>query len=274
MLAYLKQVAASWIDFPLRPGLIVRKKYRIEHFLGIGSYGLTYVGKELATGKEFVLKQAKPSKGSKARLLLAREADILQMLDLAQIPKLTEVFEWRKKPFLVMDYIRGQTVEDLIFLEGRTFSETDCLKLMLELTRLVEMIHNQGIVHLDLRIPNVLMKEGKLHVIDFGLARKIGEEPEPEPKGLDAAAAAEHRLRRTPQPASDLYALGHFLLFLLYSAYETPQEEEEADWQTELQLAPDLKGALRRLLQIDQPYSGATEFRSELIELLRVRSAL
>ncbi len=112
----------------------------------------------------------------------------------------------------------------------------------------VEYIHANNIVHRDLRIPNILLRDGTVFVIDFGLARFFGKSvPYIE------TYAPEKKLWRDTHPKSDFYALGHFTLFLLYSSYE-PKTEEEKSWEEELSISEDARFILRKMLQIDQPY--------------------
>lgn len=97
---------------------------------------------------------------------------------------------------------------------------------------------------MDLRIPNVLVKDGEIYLIDFGLARKIGE-PAPDHfpvrNGFYRRGTASRQFKAA-EVSSDLLDIGHFMLFLLYSAYEPKKNSgpsEERSWQDEA-------GALRR----------------------------
>ncbi|MEK4700949.1 hypothetical protein MKX47_15435 [Solibacillus sp. FSL R7-0668] len=69
-----------------------------------------------------------------------------------------------------------------------------------------------------------------------------------------------------PHPLSDLYAVGHFMLFLLYSLYE-PLAKKSTTWQQELQLPPALQHYIERLLTINTPFQDATEALQALHQL-------
>ncbi|MNR63189.1 hypothetical protein D3C85_1854170 [compost metagenome] len=73
-------------------------------------------------------------------------------------------------------------------------------------------------------------------------------------------------LRRTVDVTSDLYAIGHFLLFMLYSTYELSAEQEDAvrGWEEELSISTQTKQIIRKLLQIDPPYASAQACMEEL----------
>lgn len=268
MIGWFRGLRRAWIDDPLREGLVLRKRYRIERWLGSGSYGLTYLCTDLSDGREVALKQARPSKGALGRTLLERETEILGRLKHPRIPACLDRFQDRSSSFAAIEYIRGQTVEDLIFAQGRRFDEPEALRFIGELMVIIGWIHGRGVVHRDLRIPNVLVNESGLHVIDFGLACRIGEAPEEKP-----AEEEEMRLRRKADATSDLYAIGHFMLFLLYSGYPQGASAEAgsgstapapAGWQEELALTEAARSMLRRLLQLDSPYEDARAFMRAL----------
>jgi len=126
----------------------------------------------------------------------------------------------------------------------------------------VRYIHASGIVHRDLRIPNIIWRHGTVAIIDFGLACRMGERVD-----LRDDDPLEKRLRREPHPRSDFYALGHFTLFLLYSAYE-PTSEDEKSWEEELDLSPKARAMLRKMLQLDAPYDHVDELIADVKQLL------
>lgn len=264
-LHYLGRIMERWRDYPLRPGSLLAGAYRIRALRGEGSYGLTYACEETKTGRIVVVKLARPSKGALGRELLAREIGLLSGLRHPDIPRCLGSFEHRGRLAMVSEYAAGRTVEELIFDRGRAFEQREALQLIRRLMEPVGYIHAQGIVHLDIRIPNVILQGDDVRLIDFGLAARIGEPPRLEPE-----ADEEMRLRRTTHPRSDLYAIGHLLLYMLYSAFQ-PGEGEEAErgWEEELPLTNAVRRMLRRLLQLDAPYDDAPSFVAALDAALR-----
>jgi serine/threonine protein kinase, bacterial len=253
---YLRKAYESWIDYPRREGSrLAGGEYRIVRFLGAGSYGLTYLCEHRTTGEQAVVKQAKPSKGRLGAELLQREAEVMALMSHPRIPKLVGTVAAGKHAYLIMEYVEGDTVEDLIFERGLNFTERTSLQVLRELMDIVAYVHGQGFVHLDIRIPNVIWKGNDLHLIDFGLAKRIGAHFVPE-RGMDEELVR----RRTPTLSSDYYALGHFLLYLLYSSYPSADSDtqesasEGDDWEKELALSAGTTSLLRKLLQRDAPY--------------------
>jgi serine/threonine-protein kinase len=125
----------------------------------------------------------------------------------------------------------------------------------------IESIHEKGIIPRDLRIPNIIERDGKLFIIDFGLACYLNDEENDDPNDHP-----EKIRMRAVTIKSDLFALGHFALFLLYSSYE-PLTKHEGSWEEELNISQPFKSILRKLLQLDLPFSSVSEVKSKLKSL-------
>ncbi|HZG60016.1 MAG TPA: serine/threonine-protein kinase [Anoxybacillus sp.] len=252
-----------FLERPYQVGKIVNGRYRIESCLGMGSYGITYIACDIVMNQYVVLKQMRKTKRNKGTFSFQREAQILKMLNHPRIPKLYDSFMIKGIPHLVMELISGKTVEDLIFKEEKMFTERESFQLLMDILAIVQYIHQNGIVHRDLRIPNVILKEGNVYIIDFGLARFLTENERENNDDI-----IEKKLRREISIKSDFYALGHFMLFLLYSTYE-PTVKEERSWEEELSLSREARYILRKMLQIDTPYEDIHELSADINRLLQ-----
>ena len=73
--------------------------------------------------------------------------------------------------FYVMSFIEGDNLEDQIFYHKKSFNEKESLLILAQLLELVDYLHKKDIYHQDLRIPNILLKNKELFLIDFGLAK-------------------------------------------------------------------------------------------------------
>jgi len=259
-------------DRPLSPGYAVGP-YEIKSVLGLGSYGIAYLAADRKTGKPYVAKQVKPSLYSleKGLALQQYEKKVLDAISHPQIPRAIEhiVNESKKQAFLIMDFIQGQTIEELLFERDKTFTEREAAQLILEIARLVEVLHNNNIIHRDVRIPNVIVEGRKPYLIDFGLARFVGDGATYIAQDMEQYPP-EKQLKRAVAPSSDLYCLGHFFLFLLYSTFQPEETVAETDlsWEEELMLAPELRRMIRKLLQLDSPYQSIHEFLCDLKQYL------
>lgn len=264
--AWWQGIYAWLVDRPYAAGTLIHRRYRIEEVLGMGSYGITYLCLDAATNTRCVLKQVRPSKlgSNKGQPVYEYEIAVLEQLDHPQIPKLLDRFAYDRQLFFAMELVTGRNLEDLIFEEGRTMSEPEALGVILELLDIVEYLHSRKLVHRDIRIPNVILQNGSLHLIDFGLARYLGDPATYIEEDLDAYVW-EKQIKREVAFKSDYWGLGHFLLFLLYTTFSAPADEDDTrTWEEELDLHPATQRLIRRLIQIDPPYENAEELRLDL----------
>ncbi|WIV17691.1 protein kinase [Paenibacillus polygoni] len=270
---------SAWRDDPREKGVCLGQRYKVQEVLGEGSYGITYKCLDSTTGKEVAVKQARPSKGDYAVKLLNQEAEIISALQHPDIPAFIDLFQEKGRSYLVMSFMEGDTLEDLIFGQGIKYDEKQAVLITLQLLHLIEYVHNQGYVHLDLRIPNVLFHGGRLTLIDFGLARKIGAAPLLPKSSFFMKLSAQSRSStgKVASEQADLYDIGHFMLFMLYSTYEVPVKEtemnlhtphKEQSWQEELRLSVEVKLIIERLLGIKQPFHRSDELKTALTAII------
>ncbi|KEO83596.1 hypothetical protein EL26_09290 [Tumebacillus flagellatus] len=262
-----------WLDRPFRPGRVLGKRYVIEKCLGMGSYGISYLCRDLQSGTRRVLKQVRPTRrhGAKGYPIFEYETSILEGLDHPAIPKLYDRFQHRGHWFFAMEYMEGVNLEDAIFAEELKFTERESLQMIRDLLDVVAYVHERKIVHRDVRIPNVILQDGRLKLIDFGLARRLGDKPTQVAEDL-RDYMIEKQIKREVEFRSDFYSMGHFLLFLLYTSYE-PDAEEERSWEEELNLHPRTRTLLRRMLQLEAPsFADAEELAAALEEAIRALS--
>lgn len=225
--------------------------FQIQKFIGRGAYGLAYLLIHKETKKQYVLKRMRTKyRGrSQTKSKFKQEIEMLKQLNLPNVPKVFLEGELENVPFYIMDFIDGNTIEQEIFREGKTFSLEESFIILEKLLNVIIRIHDQKIVHRDLRIPNILLKNDEIYIIDFGLASYIKSnvliKQFDNPKKLE-----DHR--------SDLYYIGHFLLYLIYSNYSLTSRKERS-WQEELRLPKEIEKYIERLLLIGPAFSSAEE---------------
>jgi serine/threonine protein kinase, bacterial len=258
LLAWWKQWRLNWMDYPLRQGMVWAGCYRIERYIGEGSYGQTYRCTDQQTGKAVLLKRSKPSKRAVGRRLLQRESEVMQALHHPQIPGWIGIAGHRGESALVMELIEGDSLERSMVERGRTYTQQQALVIVRELLEPLKHLHAAGFVHRDVRIPNVLACGQRIYLIDYGLACPIGEEQPvadaaasqgDEPSGFADGWEAVKQRMRAPEPASDLHGLGHLFLFLMYASYSPDEGQDERGWEEELTLDPEVKAFIRGLLE-------------------------
>ncbi|PLT34977.1 protein kinase [Bacillus sp. V5-8f] len=247
----LRRMANPIIDLFFKRTFFKKEKWQFVKKIGSGSYGTAYLIKDPSLDQLYILKRMNLHKlnSVEARDGFQIEIELLSELTDRAFPEIIEKGSFKGTPYFVMGYKAGKTFEQLIFYEGEVFSEQESFTIASRLLTKLLVLHERGIVHRDLRIPNVLAAGENLSIIDFGLARKLGQG--------ETEAEAEHPRKRV-HFTSDLYSLGHFLLFLLYSGYK-PGFKKERTWEEELEVLPDSKRIIRKLLMSDRPYGSSIE---------------
>jgi predicted Ser/Thr protein kinase len=237
-------------------------RYTVISLLDEGGQGRVFRVVHPGLGKDLVLKLAARSIGDdpSGRELLAAEGRLLAELDHPNLLRVVDLdFHEDGRPFLVMEYVAGCTLERLLE-QGRPASRR-AAALVAEIARAVGYVHRRGVVHQDIKPRNVLIDEaGRPRLIDFGLARlRHAWAGEPAgPSGGTLLFMAPEQARGEFErigPAVDIYALGGLLYFLLTGRSPLGNGTRSAAWQRARRGTVDLtalksSAAPRRLRRI------------------------
>jgi serine/threonine-protein kinase len=146
---------------------------RERDLLGRGGVGDVYRGKDLHTGSAVAIKALRPevvTYDPDALPRFLREGEALQHLEHPNIVKIVDTVEEEGRHYLVMEYVPGGSLRDLLDHEGR-LSIRRTLDLGLDLADALTRAHRLGIVHRDLKPSNVLLAEDDSpRLTDFGIA--------------------------------------------------------------------------------------------------------
>ena len=155
--------------------------YRILEKLGQGGMGEVFLAQDTTLDRKVALKflpeelQQDPT----ARKRFLREAKSAAALDHPFICKIYEIGKAQDRTFIAMEYIQGVTLQEQL-AEG-PLPVGDVLETAWEIADALEGAHRRGIVHRDLKPSNVmLIPEGHVKVMDFGLAKRVVPEGEEE----------------------------------------------------------------------------------------------
>ncbi len=215
---------------PLQSGQVVRNRYQIHDQLGQGGMGAVYVARDMALEQRVAVKEMRPASDLSGTVLdglrqqFQREARVLAGLTHPNLPRVIDYFIENDNEYLVMDYIEGQALNDVLKTQGRPgLPEAQVLDWARQLLDALEYIHGKNVLHRDIKPANVrLTPDGRAFLVDFGLV-KLYDPSSPQTVMVLRGAG-------TPQYAppeqidssyghtdarSDIFALGATLYYLL-----------------------------------------------------------
>jgi eukaryotic-like serine/threonine-protein kinase len=193
--------------------------YRIVGVLGEGGMGKVFRARDERLDREVALKVLPPATRTDetARARLVREARMASSLNHPHIAHVYEVGEDGGSDFIAMELVEGHTLRERIPPTG--FPTEALFRYGLQVVDAVAHAHEHGLIHRDLKSTNVMVTpEGRVKVLDFGLAKRVGESANAlQDVGLTASGIvmgtpnhlSPEVLRGAPADArSDVWALG------------------------------------------------------------------
>ena len=225
--------------------------YEILGELGHGGMGVVYRARDTRLDRIVALKMilAGPHADATRISRFQREATFLAQLRHPHIVQIHEVGEHRGQPYITLEYVEGGTLEDLA--ENEPLAARDAAQLVQSLARAIHVTHQLNILHRDLKPANVLLTpEGEPKITDFGLAKQLqGQGTQTQTgailgsPGYMAPEQAGSGLAEVG-PATDVYALGSILYFLV--TRRAPFESESL-FESVRQILEDSPVSPRRL---------------------------
>lgn len=215
------------------PGqLISEGRYRLDEQLGRGGMGSVWLAKDMLLGRAVALKELIPPRKSEdlddLRTRMIQEARALARIKHPAIVPVYDLFFIEDDPWIVMEYISAPSLEDL--LKRETLDERRIAKIGLRVLEGLIEVHGAGIVHRDVKPPNILVaKDSDAILIDFGIARIEGG---PSLTGKYVIGTPEYmapeqfKLGAKAGPPADIWGLGVTLFQALegYSPFKHPQQ--------------------------------------------------
>jgi eukaryotic-like serine/threonine-protein kinase len=149
--------------------------YEILAPIGAGGMGEVYRARDTKLGRQVAIKVLPVllAADASARERLRREAAAAAALDHPYICKVFDIGEEREILFLAMEFVDGETLHQR--LRSGTMSLAEALRIAGEVAEALEKAHTNRFIHRDLKPANVMLTQGHVKVMDFGLARPFGK---------------------------------------------------------------------------------------------------
>ena len=211
-----------------RVGTVLGGKYEILKKIGQGGMSIVYVAMDTRLNKQWAVKEIKQNPKQDTRTLLKglqMEANILKMVDHPVLPRIVDIINYNGTVFVVMDYIEGRPLSEVLKLEGAQPQEK-VIEWAKDLCSALDYLHsmNPPIIYRDMKPSNIMLKpDGKVKLIDFGTAKEFDVESLADTTALgtrgyaapeqfgDARGRGIHKT----DARTDIYSLGATLYHVL-----------------------------------------------------------
>ena len=293
--------------YHLMPGTILKGRYLVGKSIGSGGFGITYIAWDALLDKRIAIKEYFPSELA-TRMHDAttvfpyddERADFFQkgldrFLDEARrlaklntLPNIVHVYDMfgeNGTAYIIMDYVDGITLYELMLQNGGALPYQDVINLMVPVLNVLQMVHDHGIIHRDIAPDNIKYDGNEITLLDFGAART---ETARNSKSLSVIIKAgyapeeQYRSSGVQGPWTDVYAVAA-VMYHLITGKRPPESIErnvndEIKTPTELgfQIPKNAENAIMNALNVKAEYriQSAKEFADALSGFVHVERVI
>jgi serine/threonine protein kinase len=226
--------------------IVLAGRYRIVRKLGEGGMGSVWLAEDTKLdGRQVAIKMLPVVLVANKRAIqqLKAEAKVAIRLAHPSIATLRGFEEAEEGPFLVMDYIEGQTLEDILAVRG-ALPEDEVYRLFAPIAQALDYAHAQKVIHRDIKPSNILVREDSVpFVADFGIAREMKDTMTRVTgrctSGTLPYMSPEQLRGEPPTPQQDIYSLAATMYQAM--AGHPPFFRGQIEWQVVNEEAPPLE---------------------------------
>lgn len=206
-------------DRQLLSGSILVDRYAIQEVIGVGGMGSVYRARDLhfpnvlklVAVKEMINQARDPLVRQTIVQNFEREANLLVTLNHPSIPKIYDYFTYEERSYLVIEYVHGKDLEEILNESQNFFSEEQVISWAIELCDVLTYLHGhkpEPIIFRDMKPSNVMVNHNNnIILVDFGIAKLFKSGQKGTMIGTEGYSPPEqYRGEATPQ--ADIYALG------------------------------------------------------------------
>jgi serine/threonine-protein kinase len=270
----------------LSTGHVLNNRFRIVRMLGKGGMGAVYYAHDPVLNRYVAIKQMLPTQAptehaaEQMRKQFLREAQILASLHHPNLPRVTDYFIDGDLHYLIMDYVEGQSLLDMLLTNEAGFPEDQVLDWADQLLSALEYIHANNVIHRDIKPANIRRtSDGRIFLVDFGLVKPynlndprtmtmfhgVGTPEYAPPEQYDPGVHTDQR--------SDIYGLGATLYHLLTG--EAPVSVTRRTIEPEAfrplrrikaDISPEVEQVILRAMEIERAkrFATASDMRAAL----------
>lgn len=232
----------------LKPGVILKERYKIEEVIGAGGFGITYRAWDPLLQSYVAIKEYYPSgiatrsadsskvcvpvgqeqrEYHRGRIRFLKEAqDVARFQSEPNIVSIYDYLEENDTAYMVMEYLHGCTLKQYIREHGGRLDTDHILHICLSVLDALAVVHKAGMIHRDISPENIFICEDlTVKLIDFGAAKQVyldGEQTMSVVLKPGYAPPKQYAKKDKQGPWTDIYALGATLYFA--ATGEKPEE--------------------------------------------------
>jgi eukaryotic-like serine/threonine-protein kinase len=272
---------------------VLGERYEIGGVLGRGGMAEVHRGRDLRLGREVAVKVLRSdlARDPSFQVRFRREAQASASLNHPAIVAVYDTGEDRTAtgatPYIVMEYVEGETLRDVLRREGHLDPER-AMSLSADICGALDFSHRNGIVHRDVKPGNVMITpQGTVKVMDFGIARAVSDSAATMTSTAAVIGTAQYL---SPEQArgesvdarSDVYSVGCMLYELVTGAppftgdspvavaYQHVREDPKLPSSINPRIPPELDAILFKAMSKNPAnrYQSAAEMRNDLLRAL------
>jgi serine/threonine-protein kinase len=251
----------------VRPGAVVASRYEIQAALGQGGMGAVYRAHDRLLDEAVAIKILRPELASDQDLARRFQSEIklARRVSHRNVCRIHEYNEFEGLRYISMEFLEGVDLRTVLRQAGRGLPVDAAFDAALQVCEGLQAIHEVGIIHRDLKTPNIMRdKRGVLKLMDFGIAKEWGSDQSATATGIVLGTpeymSPEQARGEKVDFRTDVYALG-ILVFEVFTGRvpfkaDTPlgtilkhlQEAPPLDGPEAAGIPPGVREVLRRAL--------------------------
>ena len=157
--------------------MLINNRYQLQKQLGQGGMGTVYLALDIQSNTFVAIKQTiiLPSEDEQKKFKrLQREFDFSRQISHVNIVRGLEFFEFQNTHYIVMEYVEGSSLEQVICQKPHTLSPQQLLHIAIQICDAVSCLNKQGIIHRDLKPQNIMLTADNIpKILDLGIAKDI-----------------------------------------------------------------------------------------------------
>ena len=204
--------------------------YEVVDRVGRGGMGVVYKGHDAALNRYVAIKAMAPqwSSDPAARRRFTREAQAAAAVSHPHVITIHDVGEWRGRPYLVMEFVTGASLQQRID-EGGPLELKELLRIGVQIASGLAAAHAQGLIHRDIKPSNIMLENelARVKITDFGLARAVDDTRLTQYgtlAGTPSYMAPEQARGEPIDRRTDLFSLGSVLYAMATGCVAFPGE--------------------------------------------------